>query len=108
MGREENENSDWLSGRSYKITQNIFSVFLQQIDGEAFLLLNQSDIVNILKIKLGPALKIYNTIPKFWYQGFLQLYQRIRQFIRLCPKRLSIAGTYVFSGPQRLGNTEID
>ncbi|KAL9953264.1 hypothetical protein ACROYT_G040653 [Oculina patagonica] len=36
----------------------------QQIDGEAFLLLNQSDIVNILKIKLGPALKIYNTIPK--------------------------------------------
>ncbi|CAH3044292.1 unnamed protein product [Pocillopora meandrina] len=37
----------------------------QQIDGEAFLLLNQSDIVNILKIKLGPALKIYNTIPKF-------------------------------------------
>ena len=42
-------------------------VFLQQIDGEAFLLLNQSDIVNILKIKLGPALKIYYTIPKFWY-----------------------------------------
>ncbi|KAM7433461.1 lethal(3)malignant brain tumor-like protein [Porites harrisoni] len=37
----------------------------QQIDGEAFLLLNQSDIVNILKIKLGPALKIFNTIPKF-------------------------------------------
>lgn len=36
----------------------------QQIDGEAFLLLNQSDIVNILKIKLGPALKIFNTIPK--------------------------------------------
>jgi len=36
----------------------------QQIDGEAFLLLDQSDIVNILKIKLGPALKIFNTIPK--------------------------------------------
>lgn len=49
--------------------KTFFSVFLQQIDGEAFLLLNQSDIVNILKIKLGPALKIYNTIPKFWYQG---------------------------------------
>jgi len=45
--------------------KNFFSVLLQQIDGEAFLLLNQSDIVNILKIKLGPALKIYNTIPKF-------------------------------------------
>ncbi|XP_078362086.1 lethal(3)malignant brain tumor-like protein 4 [Oculina patagonica] len=36
----------------------------QQIDGEAFLLMTQNDIVNILKIKLGPALKIFNTIPK--------------------------------------------
>lgn len=34
----------------------------QQIDGEAFLLLNQTDIVRILKIKLGPAIKIYNSI----------------------------------------------
>ncbi|XP_054638900.1 lethal(3)malignant brain tumor-like protein 4 isoform X2 [Dunckerocampus dactyliophorus] len=34
----------------------------EQIDGEAFLLLNQSDIVKILSIKLGPALKIYNSI----------------------------------------------
>lgn len=38
---------------------------LQQIDGEAFLLLNQSDIVKILSIKLGPALKIYNAILMF-------------------------------------------
>ncbi|KAM7452023.1 lethal(3)malignant brain tumor-like protein [Porites harrisoni] len=36
----------------------------QQIDGEAFLLLTQNDMVNILKLKLGPALKIFNTIPK--------------------------------------------
>ena len=36
--------------------------FFQQIDGEAFLLLNQSDIVKIMNIKLGPALKIYNSI----------------------------------------------
>uniref|UniRef100_A0A669DPE2 L3MBTL histone methyl-lysine binding protein 1b n=1 Tax=Oreochromis niloticus TaxID=8128 RepID=A0A669DPE2_ORENI len=35
---------------------------LQQIDGEAFLLLTQADIVKILSIKLGPALKIYNSI----------------------------------------------
>uniref|UniRef100_A0A8C1XG71 L3MBTL histone methyl-lysine binding protein 1b n=1 Tax=Cyprinus carpio TaxID=7962 RepID=A0A8C1XG71_CYPCA len=34
----------------------------EQIDGEAFLLLTQSDIVKILSIKLGPALKIYNSI----------------------------------------------
>lgn len=35
---------------------------IQQIDGEAFLLLTQADIVKILSIKLGPALKIYNSI----------------------------------------------
>ncbi|XP_055066074.2 lethal(3)malignant brain tumor-like protein 4 isoform X2 [Misgurnus anguillicaudatus] len=34
----------------------------EHIDGEAFLLLTQSDIVKILSIKLGPALKIYNCI----------------------------------------------
>ncbi|CAB1314491.1 unnamed protein product [Coregonus sp. 'balchen'] len=34
----------------------------EQIDGEAFLLLTQADIVKILSIKLGPALKIYNAI----------------------------------------------
>lgn len=37
-------------------------IFVQQIDGEAFLLLTQADIVKILSIKLGPALKIYNSI----------------------------------------------
>ena len=36
---------------------------LQQVDGESFLLLmRQADIVNILKVKLGPAVKIYNAI----------------------------------------------
>ncbi|XP_074643015.1 lethal(3)malignant brain tumor-like protein 4 isoform X2 [Tubulanus polymorphus] len=37
----------------------------EQIDGEAFLLLNQTDIVKIMNIKLGPALKIYNSILMF-------------------------------------------
>ncbi|XP_013413836.1 lethal(3)malignant brain tumor-like protein 4 isoform X2 [Lingula anatina] len=37
----------------------------EQIDGEAFLLLNQADIVKIMNIKLGPALKIYNSIVMF-------------------------------------------
>ncbi|NWY48861.1 LMBL1 protein, partial [Sylvia atricapilla] len=42
------------------------SVFREeQIDGEAFLLLKQDDIVKILSIKLGPALKIYNAILMF-------------------------------------------
>ncbi|ELU11332.1 hypothetical protein CAPTEDRAFT_161824 [Capitella teleta] len=34
----------------------------QDIDGEALMLLNQADIVKILQVKLGPALKIYNSI----------------------------------------------
>ncbi|MGH0166236.1 UNVERIFIED_CONTAM: hypothetical protein FKN15_050465 [Acipenser sinensis] len=38
---------------------------LQQIDGEAFLLLTQVDLVKIMCIKLGPALKIYNSILMF-------------------------------------------
>ncbi|XP_069080277.1 lethal(3)malignant brain tumor-like protein 3 [Pleurodeles waltl] len=37
----------------------------EQIDGEAFLLLTQMDMVKILSIKLGPALKIYNAILMF-------------------------------------------
>ncbi|KAL0967373.1 hypothetical protein UPYG_G00251420 [Umbra pygmaea] len=35
------------------------------IDGEAFLLLTQVDLVKILSIKLGPAIKIYNSILMF-------------------------------------------
>ncbi|XP_051046640.1 lethal(3)malignant brain tumor-like protein 4 [Phodopus roborovskii] len=37
----------------------------EQIDGKAFLLLTQADIVKVMKIKLGPALKIYNSILMF-------------------------------------------
>lgn len=37
----------------------------QMIDGEAFLLLTQTDIVKIMSIKLGPALKISNAILMF-------------------------------------------
>ncbi|KAK3601541.1 hypothetical protein CHS0354_027682 [Potamilus streckersoni] len=37
----------------------------EQIDGEAFLLLTQTDIVKIMNIRLGPALKIYNSIMMF-------------------------------------------
>lgn len=38
---------------------------LQMIDGEALLLLTQTDIVKIMSIKLGPALKISNAILMF-------------------------------------------
>ncbi|XP_028920308.1 lethal(3)malignant brain tumor-like protein 4 [Ornithorhynchus anatinus] len=37
----------------------------EQIDGRAFLLLTQTDIVKVMNIKLGPALKIYNSILMF-------------------------------------------
>ncbi|XP_074058734.1 lethal(3)malignant brain tumor-like protein 4 isoform X2 [Macrotis lagotis] len=37
----------------------------EQIDGKAFLLLTQTDIVKVMHIKLGPALKIYNSILMF-------------------------------------------
>jgi hypothetical protein len=40
-------------------------IYLQQIDGKAFLLLTQADIVKVMRIKLGPALKIYNSILMF-------------------------------------------
>ena len=46
------------------VINHVFFSF-QQIDGEAFLLLSQADIVNIMSIKLGPALKIYNSILMF-------------------------------------------
>lgn len=32
------------------------------IDGEAFLMLTQKDLVDILNFKLGPAIKLYNSI----------------------------------------------
>ncbi|KAM9320144.1 lethal(3)malignant brain tumor-like protein 3 [Gastrophryne carolinensis] len=42
------------------------SVFREeQIDGVAFLLLTRNDLVKILGLKLGPALKIYNSINMF-------------------------------------------
>ena len=34
----------------------------QEIDGDSFLLLQQSDLMNFLNIKLGPAVKIFNSI----------------------------------------------
>ncbi|XP_036176845.1 lethal(3)malignant brain tumor-like protein 4 [Myotis myotis] len=37
----------------------------EQIDGKAFLLLTQTDIVKVMKIKLGPALKIYHSVLMF-------------------------------------------
>jgi len=35
---------------------------VQKIDGETFLMLKQDDIINTLKVLLGPAIKISNAI----------------------------------------------
>ncbi|KAM5219561.1 LOW QUALITY PROTEIN: lethal(3)malignant brain tumor-like protein 4 [Hipposideros larvatus] len=43
----------------------VFIYYMQQIDGKAFLLLTQMDIVKVMKVKLGPALKIYNSVLMF-------------------------------------------
>lgn len=40
-----------------------------RIDGESFLMLSQDDLINIFRMRLGPALKVYNSI--------LQLRQKI-------------------------------
>ena len=34
----------------------------EEIDGEAFLLMTQNDFVQMLGVKLGPAIKIYNAL----------------------------------------------
>lgn len=63
--RQESQNDQkWKSACPLVVNPCLCSN-LQQIDGEAFLLLKQNDIVKILSIKLGPALKIYNAILMF-------------------------------------------
>lgn len=47
------------------VMMNFDTLAPQMIDGEAFLLLTQTDIVKIMSIKLGPALKISNAILMF-------------------------------------------
>lgn len=47
------------------VVMNFDTFACQMIDGEAFLLLTQTDIVKIMSIKLGPALKISNAILMF-------------------------------------------
>ncbi len=34
----------------------------EEVDGEAFLLLSQTDLVKMLGLKLGPAIKVFNAI----------------------------------------------
>lgn len=56
------ETAVWCHGMALIHSCPMLLCVCQQIDGEAFLLLTQTDIVRVLKIKLGPAIKIYNSI----------------------------------------------
>lgn len=43
--------------------ENYCALFIEhKIDGEAFLMLSQKDLIEILDIKLGPAVKLYSII----------------------------------------------
>uniref|UniRef100_A0A3B1JMC9 Lethal(3)malignant brain tumor-like protein 1 n=1 Tax=Astyanax mexicanus TaxID=7994 RepID=A0A3B1JMC9_ASTMX len=71
-GIHANQVATWSVEEVFGFVQNLIGCEEQaqlfkdeMIDGEAFLLLTQTDIVKIMSIKLGPALKIYNAILMF-------------------------------------------
>lgn len=43
---------------------NFFYLIFQDIDGRSLLLMTRSDVVNGLKLKLGPALKIFGQVKR--------------------------------------------
>ncbi|KAH7973985.1 hypothetical protein HPB49_008268 [Dermacentor silvarum] len=55
---------DWKAKSLATCTWFFFAV-MQEIDGEAFLLLSQTDLVRNLRLKLGPALKVHSCILRF-------------------------------------------
>ncbi|XP_056895940.1 lethal(3)malignant brain tumor-like protein 1 isoform X2 [Takifugu flavidus] len=72
QGIHANQVAVWSVDEVFRFVQNLIGceeqarVFKDEmIDGEAFLLLTQTDIVKIMSIKLGPALKISNAILMF-------------------------------------------
>uniref|UniRef100_A0A3Q3XC64 Lethal(3)malignant brain tumor-like protein 1 n=1 Tax=Mola mola TaxID=94237 RepID=A0A3Q3XC64_MOLML len=72
QGIDANQVAAWNVDEVFRFVQNLIGceeqarVFKEEmIDGEAFLLLTQTDIVKIMSIKLGPALKISNAILMF-------------------------------------------
>lgn len=60
---------DWCSTSSsayiYILSLSLCLWLVQEIDGEAFLLLSQADLVRSLRLKLGPALKVHSCILRF-------------------------------------------
>ncbi|XP_075882333.1 lethal(3)malignant brain tumor-like protein 1 isoform X2 [Nelusetta ayraudi] len=72
QGIQAKQVAAWSVDEVFRFVQNLIGcedqarIFKDEmIDGEAFLLLTQTDIVKIMSIKLGPALKISNAILMF-------------------------------------------
>ncbi|XP_029974331.1 lethal(3)malignant brain tumor-like protein 1 [Salarias fasciatus] len=72
QGIHASQVATWSVEEVFRFVQNLIGCEEQarlfkdeMIDGEAFLLLTQTDIVKIMSIKLGPALKISNAILMF-------------------------------------------
>ncbi|XP_047187209.1 lethal(3)malignant brain tumor-like protein 1 isoform X2 [Scophthalmus maximus] len=72
QGIHASQVAAWSVEEVFRFVQNLIGCEEQarlfkdeMIDGEAFLLLTQTDIVKIMSIKLGPALKISNAILMF-------------------------------------------
>lgn len=72
QGIHASQVAAWSVEEVFRFVQNLIGceeqarLFKEEmIDGEAFLLLTQTDIVKIMSIKLGPALKISNAILMF-------------------------------------------
>ncbi|XP_016891252.1 lethal(3)malignant brain tumor-like protein 1 isoform X2 [Cynoglossus semilaevis] len=72
QGIHASQVAAWSVDEVFRFVQNLIGCEDQarlfkdeMIDGEAFLLLTQTDIVKIMSIKLGPALKISNAILMF-------------------------------------------
>ncbi|XP_029348416.1 lethal(3)malignant brain tumor-like protein 4 isoform X1 [Acyrthosiphon pisum] len=72
--------ANYKSDRKIDRDSSISDRFINQvIDGESFLMLNQNDLMDTLKIPLGPAIKIFNAITTLRHRtsdydlGFLDL-----------------------------------
>ncbi|XP_072223619.1 lethal(3)malignant brain tumor-like protein 1 [Leuresthes tenuis] len=72
QGIHASQVAAWSVEEVFRFVQNLIGcedqarLFKEEmIDGEAFLLLTQTDIVKIMSVKLGPALKISNAILMF-------------------------------------------
>lgn len=69
VGRQTTNPRRWSNEEVIKFVQSmpncqeIANVFRQNnIDGEAFLMLTQEDLMSVLRLRLGPAIKLYNSI----------------------------------------------